>query len=206
MNDLKVSKKICTLCKKERDIHLFHNNKNSKDGHHNYCKICNAVERYRKYKEPDVKEKQKERDCSPRSRWSRQRATRRKKGVPWEIEWEDYNEIIQNCCEYCGADISHESGSGLDRLNPERGYLKDNVVPCCSVCNFARGAHFTSEEMRILGKAIKEIQEERERKGIPRISSPTSYKQKKTKDRRSKKLSNFIKIALREGLIGEDEV
>ena len=28
--------------------------------------------------------------------------------------------------------------SGIDRVNSEKGYVKNNVVPCCKVCNIAK--------------------------------------------------------------------
>ena len=54
---------------------------------------------------------------------------------------------------YCGdtEDI------GLDRIDNTKGHTKDNVVPCCYICNTTRGSNFTYEEMKIIGKTIKEI-------------------------------------------------
>lgn len=36
-----------------------------------------------------------------------------------------------------------------------------NVVPCCYVCNCARNNNFSFDEMKILGKTIKKIMEDR---------------------------------------------
>lgn len=37
----------------------------------------------------------------------------------------------------------------------------ENVVPCCYVCNCARNNNFSFDEMKILGKTIKKIMEDR---------------------------------------------
>lgn len=45
-------------------------------------------------------------------------------------------------------------------LYTEKG-RKANVVPCCYVCNCARNNNFSFDEMKILGKTIKKIMEDR---------------------------------------------
>ena len=37
----------------------------------------------------------------------------------------------------------------------------DNTVPCCYECNCARNNNFSFEEMKILGKTIKQIKDSR---------------------------------------------
>lgn len=56
--------------------------------------------------------------------------------------------LFSNDCYYCGAPPSnvarHErmNGvfvySGIDRIDPTRGYVADNVVSCCRTCNLAK--------------------------------------------------------------------
>lgn len=57
-------------------------------------------------------------------------------------------------CYYCGTNpLQSEKINGLDRINGSLGYMKDNVLPCCSVCNIARGNYsirdFVSQMCRI---------------------------------------------------------
>jgi 5-methylcytosine-specific restriction endonuclease McrA len=51
-------------------------------------------------------------------------------------------------CHYCGLPpytVSHRKKdqafvyTGIDRVDNEKGYTPDNVVPCCGVCNFMKG-------------------------------------------------------------------
>ena len=49
------------------------------------------------------------------------------------------------------------SALGIDRLDPEKGYEKDNIVFCCFACNKAKGDVFTPEEMYEIGRAIRKV-------------------------------------------------
>jgi len=42
-------------------------------------------------------------------------------------------------CHYCGVppDINVQL-MGIDRKNSSKGYLMDNVVPCCKMCNYCK--------------------------------------------------------------------
>lgn len=40
-------------------------------------------------------------------------------------------------------------------------HTKNNVVPCCIECNTARNNMFSFEEMKVLGKTIREIKQNR---------------------------------------------
>lgn len=55
--------------------------------------------------------------------------------------------LISNC-HYCGQPPYTifkrfknriEVYTGIDRVDNEKGYIPDNVVPCCGVCNFMKG-------------------------------------------------------------------
>lgn len=45
---------------------------------------------------------------------------------------DDFSDLWQNPCYYCGGEIKT---IGLDRINNEIGYTRENVVPCCIRCN-----------------------------------------------------------------------
>lgn len=77
----------------------------------------------------------------------------KKKSLECNLTIEDMLEIMSKPCIYCG-DINR---IGCDRIDNNKGHTKDNVVPCCIDCNKARNDNFTFEEMKILGKAIREI-------------------------------------------------
>jgi hypothetical protein len=65
-----------------------------------------------------------------------------------ELQFEEFFELSQMSCSYCGSQPSNcfhsvrselpehnFTYSGLDRLDPKSSHSVDNVVPCCIICN-----------------------------------------------------------------------
>lgn len=48
----------------------------------------------------------------------------------------EFKRLVEQPCHYCGY---NEKKSGLNRLDSSKGYLIDNVVPSCIICNLMRG-------------------------------------------------------------------
>jgi len=74
-----------------------------------------------------------------------------------DISVEEYKILIVRNCHYCKGVIGRlqdESGGGLDRLDNNKGYTLENVVPCCQVCNYIRGDYLTVEETQVAVDAI----------------------------------------------------
>ena len=44
--------------------------------------------------------------------------------------------------------------SGIDRKNPARGYVLDNVVPCCKRCNYAKNDFSYDEHLEYLDRLV----------------------------------------------------
>ena len=44
--------------------------------------------------------------------------------------------LIKQSCHYCGT--KKQKYSGIDRKDNSKGYLIDNCLPCCSICNRAK--------------------------------------------------------------------
>ncbi|MDD4873362.1 MAG: hypothetical protein PHE15_00065 [Dehalococcoidales bacterium] len=66
----------------------------------------------------------------------------------WSLSEQEYYNISQENCYYCGSPPTQTrkgqgngldfTYNGLDRLDSSKGYLIDNVVPCCRKCNIAK--------------------------------------------------------------------
>ena len=72
------------------------------------------------------------------------------RGHELSLTKEQMRVLTQQPCHYCGVEPrqvyqSHGCNgvyfyNGLDRVDNEKGYTFDNVVPCCKVCNGAKSA------------------------------------------------------------------
>jgi len=87
---------------------------------------------------------------------SQMRHGARKRGLIWSITKEQIKQLTSQPCFYCGAEPSQGKSlrsycngvyifNGLDRVNNERDYEINNVVPCCKCCNYAKRT-MTQEE------------------------------------------------------------
>lgn len=63
---------------------------------------------------------------------------------------------LDSPCHYCSF-----PSDGLDRIDNNIGHVISNCVPSCKECNIARNNNFTSDEMKLLGQAIREIKIQR---------------------------------------------
>lgn len=76
-----------------------------------------------------------------------------KRDYEFKLSLDEFIELIYNDCYYCGAKPNNKytyiSGNireeflynGIDRVDNTKGYIKNNVVSCCSKCNtLKRGA------------------------------------------------------------------
>jgi len=60
------------------------------------------------------------------------------KQLEFEITQEEFVEIVKFPCEYCGL-IQEKGFNGIDRLVSTIGYVNDNCVSCCAMCNYMKG-------------------------------------------------------------------
>lgn len=78
----------------------------------------------------------------------------RKRNLSFDLTLEEFNEIINKPCYYCGASNSNQKKdmiwkenkvyavsdsileyNGIDRVDSTLGYSLQNCVPCCCICN-----------------------------------------------------------------------
>ena len=88
----------------------------------------------------------------------------KRRSVSWELSDIQFFALIQSNCHYCGrppSGICHPpdaNGSfiynGVDRIDNAVGYVDENVVPCCRVCNWAKGKMSYSDFMGYLCQPI----------------------------------------------------
>jgi len=72
------------------------------------------------------------------------------RNIKYNLSNQEFIKLISQPCHYCGTSPSnikkiknHMDGflySGIDRVNSQEGYVKNNCVPCCDKCNKAKMA------------------------------------------------------------------
>lgn len=70
-----------------------------------------------------------------------------KKGFTIELTIDQFIDLASKPCHYCDSlpsNIRRKDKhtfyyNGIDRIDSSKGYLLDNVLPCCWVCNRAKG-------------------------------------------------------------------
>lgn len=70
------------------------------------------------------------------------------RGYKMELSYEEAQSIGERCCTYCGTSprevktkkTTHGGikRNGIDRVDNNLGYIRGNVVPCCTTCNKAK--------------------------------------------------------------------
>lgn len=72
------------------------------------------------------------------------------------LKFDQYTTLINSGCYYCSESLLSECGIGLDRIDNKKNYTSSNVFPCCARCNDVRGNKYTIEQMKVIGKAVRE--------------------------------------------------
>jgi len=59
--------------------------------------------------------------------------------LPFEFTLDEFESLVKQPCYYC--EIIQEKGfNGIDRKNQKEGYITENCVSCCKMCNFIKGS------------------------------------------------------------------
>jgi hypothetical protein len=69
------------------------------------------------------------------------------RNIGFKLTKEECKKLFELDCFYCGEKpklrrqknlVGTYASNGIDRIDSNKGYFIGNVVPCCSVCNFAK--------------------------------------------------------------------
>ena len=161
-----IGARCCTVCKETKPITEFTRNKNKKTGFEARCKKCarQAIAEYRrnnpeKYTETKLRSYSKNKDkLNQRNReWGKsnrgylmvQGAKRRAKASNLDFNLDQHKEEIQarvdkGYCEMTGIPFNLKGGRmwdtpSIDRINPERGYVYENIRIVCRAMNCMLG-------------------------------------------------------------------
>lgn len=93
----------------------------------------------------------------------------RDKGILFEFSIEEFKNITSQPCHYCGVMPYKHSKTkgisltewgdyiynGIDQIECNKGYTKENCVPCCEICNFAKSSRTYDEFINWLDRITK---------------------------------------------------
>lgn len=89
----------------------------------------------------------------------------KERNLEFRLTKAEFRELVEQNCFYCGAEpqVRYTSKNlhgeyawnGIDRVDNAIGYLKDNCVPCCSMCNFAKSTHTKEEFLNWIERVYK---------------------------------------------------
>ena len=61
------------------------------------------------------------------------------KGFVYLLSDDQFFSMVKTECFYCG-EFGRNTINGIDRMDDDRGYFKENCVPCCKDCNESKGS------------------------------------------------------------------
>ncbi len=117
-NKGEIIEKQCKLCLNLKTLDNFYKRSAQKDGFNTICKECrqNRVEeRYLRYKNRTKNSK-----------------------IDFKLTLDEFYTLTSMPCIYCGEYDKIFMGkkyTGIDRIDSSKGYILNNCVPCCFICN-----------------------------------------------------------------------
>lgn len=119
------------------------------------------VQKYVKNNKEKVDLYNKEYQQSPAGLYRTTKYNAGKRGKQWELNPESFKKLVLSPCHYCGET---QQRRGIDRVDNNKGYTKQNSVSCCKLCNYMK-KHYTVEEFI---SHIKKIYKHQNVKGLLR--------------------------------------
>jgi hypothetical protein len=91
------------------------------------------------------------------------RKNARKRGIQFDLTLEDAVRLFQALCHYCGAPprplrrkglYGEYVANGIDRPDNNNGYVRGNMVPCCTTCNLAKSTMTVAGFLRWVSRIV----------------------------------------------------
>jgi hypothetical protein len=153
-NEIKLDEE--TIEKHKKYILDYRKNKINKIGIDEYHKKNNeTMKNYRESNKEKLKEHYEEYKKRVETLYLEIIKMTKNKNIKLDLNIEQFSTLIKNKCFYCGDIEKFSLGSekmteinGIDRIDSNKGYAEDNVVPCCSFCNYSKNTLSVSKFLR----------------------------------------------------------
>jgi hypothetical protein len=133
---------ICKNCNIDKPLSEFyeyksrHHKKTGKTYYKKDCKDC-SLKKHKPSKEA--------------RRFADFNGNLKRRGIEVTLTREQFLEFWGKPCIYCGNDTPTVN---LDRVNSDKGYSMDNVVPCCLSCNMGKGTQTAEQYIDHCNKVV----------------------------------------------------
>lgn len=122
-----------------KEYHIRNKLKKKKQKAERYQKIKEYQKEWSRKKYQSNKEFYKNRtkiyNCKISARYGILRRGSPKRGYDMTLTFEEFKNIVSKSCKYCGENIKI---IGIDRIDNNIGYILENCVPCCKICNIMK--------------------------------------------------------------------
>lgn len=105
-------------------------------------------------------------------RFKNLRSGAKQRNLEFTLTVETYSAIVSNSCHYCDSSLEKHAGSGIDRIDNDKGYTLENSVACCSDCNAGKGEIYSYEEWKTMIKALIKFRKKNGRGQRTRAAGP----------------------------------
>jgi hypothetical protein len=119
----------CAVCKKEKLPSEFPKTKENSTGFSTWCRECHAAN-------------VRKRKGTPNYVINGIRGSAKTRGILFELTVDQLKSFWKQPCTYCGRAVET---IGIDRVDSSKAYTLDNIVSCCTTCNYMKHI-LTAEE------------------------------------------------------------
>ena len=149
--------KQCSTCGLHKPQNGFYKNKSKRSGYSNVCKPCSAQH---------LADRRKNYPFEAPAHNARHRAKRN--GLPFDIDPEYLEDIWTGVCPVFGTKLNMPGSAkghntvhtpSLDRIRPDRGYVKGNVIWISMYANVIK-SQATHQQIRRVADWLEEIEKE----------------------------------------------
>ncbi len=119
----------------------YRGNKILKLGVDEYHRLNNESAKKRRVLNPDKQQMiNKLQNVNMKYKYGYYKRTANDKGRIFELSYDECEQYFLSDCFYCNDNaIQGEIINGIDRIDNSKGYLLQNCVPCCNMCNVMKG-------------------------------------------------------------------
>jgi len=149
--------KMCVNCLKLYTPFLTQHNKLSKK-----CIDCNKYDVEQDAKRPNrIRNYRDENYKHPNTHYNSYIDSAKERKYSFSLSFEEFKDLVIKPCYYCDY-VKDEEVNGLDRINNDIGYEKENCVTCCEICNRMKHYYhplFFIQVCKIISSKIKPSRE-----------------------------------------------